>query len=294
MSKIIKNTTAGAITLADTGVTIPASPGSYTIPPQEHQLWAGSINVDPYIANGNLVINDGYDDLKPQNGYLHIHEDLPRPQAYLALAQVQATAASTLTLTAASRLLFMFTGTIANQIVQLPVATTLNIGHKYEVWNTSTQSIVIQNGAVASIFVLAAYQKTWVTLQDNSTAAGVWLIEANFLGGTGGGNGCLNFGYNGTANNNRWLEVIGNNPSNGTPFIIAGPKAIRAFSIGTDVTSTTTITLFKNGVAVDSISIVAAKKNTKLNLNIILLDKDELSAQVTSGTISRPIFTLWL
>lgn len=294
MAKIVKNTTISDITVKDVGVTIPMSPGFYAIPPQEHQLWAGSVDIDSFVNAGTLVINDGYDDLKPHNGLLHIHEDLPRPQAYLALAQVQATTASLLILSASSRLLYMFTGTIANQIIKFPIATTLNIGHKYEIWNTSTQSIVIQNASASPIFVLAAFQKSWFTLQDNSTTAGIWLIEANFLGGSGGGNGCLNFGYNGTANQNRWLEVIGNNPSNGTPLVIAGPKAIRAFSMVSDSIGTYTVSLYKNGTIVDSITVTNAKKATKLNLNIILLDGDELSAQVTSGATSRPCFTLWL
>jgi hypothetical protein len=197
-------------------------------------------------------------------------------------------------LTASSRLLHVYTGSTSGQIVKLPAATTLQVGHRYEVWNVSNQTVVIQNNAGTSIFAISAAQKTWFILQDNSTAAGVWLFEANFQGGTGGGNGCLNFGYNGSAAANRWLEVIGNNPSNNTPFTVAGVKAIRAISISTDINSTVTVTIFKNGIALDTISLSSARKNSKLNLNHVLLDQEQLSCQVTSGTISRPCVTLWL
>lgn len=294
MPKSIRNTTGAAVSIDDTGITVPAS-STYTIVPVDFPLWAASSSIDTLIDAGTLVVNDGLDDLKPDMGKRHIHnESAPRDISYHAAAQVQATANSTLTLTVASRLLNIFTGTVSGQIVKLPSATLLNNGFRFEFWNVSTQTVTINNNGSIGLFSIASQQKTSATLQDNSTSNGIWLFEANFLGGTGGGNGCLNFGYNGTANANRWLEVIGNNPSNGTPFIIAGSKAIRAFSVGTDINSTATVTLFKNGVAIDSISLAAVKKNTKLNLNIILIDKDELSAQVTSGTISRPIFTLWL
>jgi len=68
MSKIIKNTTGSAISVADTGITISASPGSYTIPPQDYLLWAASDNVITYIGTGSLVVNDGSSDLGISDG----------------------------------------------------------------------------------------------------------------------------------------------------------------------------------------------------------------------------------
>lgn len=68
MSKIVKNTTIGSIDIPDTGVTIPASPGQYTIPPQEYPLWGASDDIIVYIGSGDLVINDGSTDLAPSDG----------------------------------------------------------------------------------------------------------------------------------------------------------------------------------------------------------------------------------
>jgi len=49
-------------------VTIPASPGSYTIPPQDYLLWAASSNVITFIGTGDLVVNDGSFDLNISDG----------------------------------------------------------------------------------------------------------------------------------------------------------------------------------------------------------------------------------
>lgn len=203
------------------------------------------------------------------------------------------TSASTLSLLRQDPMCQVFTGTTAGQILKLPDATTLSVGHRYECWNLSNQTITIKDFGTTTIFGCAASQKTWIILQDNSTQAGTWMFEANFLGGTGGGNGCLSFGYNGTANN-RWLEVIGNNPTNNTPFIIAGNKAIRAMSFSVDSTTTTTGTLYVNAVPFQSITITAGKKSTLLNLNRLLFDGDELSVQIVNGSASRPCLVVWL
>lgn len=68
MSKILKNTTGSIISIADTGISIPASPGSYTIPIQDYTLWGASTSVSSFITSGALVINDGYNDLTAVNG----------------------------------------------------------------------------------------------------------------------------------------------------------------------------------------------------------------------------------
>lgn len=68
MAKILKNMTAGTITIADTGISISASPATYTIPQQDYPLWAGSSNVVARVGSGNIVVNDGSFDLNPSDG----------------------------------------------------------------------------------------------------------------------------------------------------------------------------------------------------------------------------------
>lgn len=294
--KTIRNTTGSDIDVTDVGVTIAAG-STYTIVPVDFPLWAASVSVDSPITSGSLVVNDGYDDLQSQAGLYHIHEEgINRSSAFASTASVQNTANITTTLTAASRILYIYTGTVSGQIVKLPSALTLPVGWRYEIWNTSNQTVTINNNANTTLFAMAAFQKTWVTLQVNTTAAGTWLFEANFLGGTGGGNGTMSFGFDGNGSTGRWLESLTDVASNRTGYIIAGSKSVRSISIGgaTGVTYTATVTIFKNGVALDTITLTAARKNTKVNLNLTLVNLDEISAQITSGSITRPVVVLWL
>lgn len=68
MSKILKNTTAGIITVTDMGINISASPGQYLIQPQEYLMWAASNDVVTLVGNGDLVVNDGSYDLSISDG----------------------------------------------------------------------------------------------------------------------------------------------------------------------------------------------------------------------------------
>jgi hypothetical protein len=62
MLKIIRNTTALNIFIADTGIEVPAF-GQYTIRPEDYQLWIPSEDVVGFIVAGDIVVNDGEDDL---------------------------------------------------------------------------------------------------------------------------------------------------------------------------------------------------------------------------------------
>lgn len=72
MSKILKNTTASAILISDTGVSIPASPGTYTIQIMDYLLWAASADVVTQITSGALIVNDGTSDLSVTDGIAYI------------------------------------------------------------------------------------------------------------------------------------------------------------------------------------------------------------------------------
>jgi len=67
MAKILKNQTGSAVSISDTGITVPAS-GNYTIPPQDYNLWAASSDVITEIGDGTLVVNDGSEDLSISDG----------------------------------------------------------------------------------------------------------------------------------------------------------------------------------------------------------------------------------
>lgn len=63
----IKNTTASDIFVSDTGTNVPAS-SSYFIEPQTQAAWAKSEDKLQYILDGDLVVNDGTNDLSPSQG----------------------------------------------------------------------------------------------------------------------------------------------------------------------------------------------------------------------------------
>jgi hypothetical protein len=67
MSKILKNTTGSSIFVSDAGISIP-SLSSYTIPSQDYLLWAASNDIITYIGSGQIVVNDGSNDLEKALG----------------------------------------------------------------------------------------------------------------------------------------------------------------------------------------------------------------------------------
>lgn len=101
-------------------------------------------------------------------------------------------------------------------------------------------------------------------------------------------------GFDGNGSSGRWLEFFSNNPSNNNPFIIAENNQLIAVSLSSSANSTGTITIYKNGVSVQTISLSASQKNAISGLLINFSPLDELSAQVTSGSISRPTLFLFL
>lgn len=95
-------------------------------------------------------------------------------------------------------------------------------------------------------------------------------------------------GFDGTASSGRWLEFFANNPSNNSPFIVAEDSRIIAVSISASSNSTGTVTIYKNGSSVTTLSLSASRKNAASALSIDFTSLDELSLRVTSGSISRP------
>lgn len=70
MSKILKNTTAAAVFVSDTGASVPAS-SSYTIPPQDYLMWAASTNIVSLVGV-SITVNDGINDLSTAAGIAFI------------------------------------------------------------------------------------------------------------------------------------------------------------------------------------------------------------------------------
>lgn len=100
--------------------------------------------------------------------------------------------------------------------------------------------------------------------------------------------------FDGTGSSGRWLEFYNNNPSNNNPFIVAENNRLIAVSISASSNSTGTVTIYKNGVSVQTISLSASRKNAISSLSVNFVSLDEISAKVTSGSISRPTLFMFI
>lgn len=92
MSKILKNQTVSPIPIADVGgVIIPATPATYTIPPQDYLLWAASSDIITYLNDTSptpsIIVNDGSFDLNPSDGMDLIKGLYPRYYVFTPLVQ---------------------------------------------------------------------------------------------------------------------------------------------------------------------------------------------------------------
>jgi len=101
--------------------------------------------------------------------------------------------------------------------------------------------------------------------------------------------------FDGTASTGRWLEFSANNPSNTVPFVLAEDCELIALSLVTSDTSATgNARVFRNGSSVQNIALSAQKKNAIAGLNIPFNSLDEISVQVTSGSIARATVYLFI
>ena len=99
--------------------------------------------------------------------------------------------AITTTLDLSSSFLWLLSGSTTGQILKLPGATTLGVGHYYRIFNDSTVTVTIQDSITTGIYSLPANTQAEVILQNNSTAQGTWKIK-RFI--TASDVGALNYG----------------------------------------------------------------------------------------------------
>jgi len=112
-----------------------------------------------------------------------------------------ATAAGTSTFTNVSKQIQIFTGSSAQTIV-LPDATTMSVGQKFEIYNESSSSLLVNfNGGAAftdaagiAYGVLLAHTALVIKLQTNGTAAGTWAVLSTASTATGTGINYIAFG----------------------------------------------------------------------------------------------------
>lgn len=100
--------------------------------------------------------------------------------ALIETPAVVATAAGTTTLTSASQTNQIFTGS-STQSVVLPDATTLSLGRRFRVENTSSGSVTLKDGGSNTLYTLVTSQAVEVVLSAAGSAAGTWVIQSAFV-----------------------------------------------------------------------------------------------------------------
>lgn len=84
-------------------------------------------------------------------------------------------------LTKSSTYLQEITGTATNFTVQLPDATTLTVGWRFEVFNRSAVPFTIDYNDATNVFQAASDSVVTITLENNSTSNGTWIFIASNL-----------------------------------------------------------------------------------------------------------------
>lgn len=198
-----------------------------------------------FISN-DVIFNDGTTDHSGQEGFDRFYgrrhadswkvEGLQSSKSQRWQVLSTDTSASTLQLLASSEFIQVLTGSTSGQIVKMPDATTLLVGHSYQIWNISTKVVLAKNFASTVIGTLPenAVVAT-ITLTDNSTAAGVWLLSiSNIVTGIGT-EATLTFTRNGGTSNNAYLYT-GQTLTSFTGYILNGIGYVNKISISNSST----------------------------------------------------------
>lgn len=93
----------------------------------------------------------------------------------------------TLTLTVTSGFAHVFTGTATGFKIQLPNATTLTKGWRFDFINQSTQTMTVTYNDTTLFSYVLPQSRVAVLLEDNATTNGSWIRWSTLTGGTASG-----------------------------------------------------------------------------------------------------------
>jgi len=205
-------------------------------------------------------------------------------------------ASQTTTMLSTDAYCYVVTGSTTGQIIKLPDATTLRVGHEFWVNNSSTVQITVQDFGASDSFVLNPGSSANVKLRDNSTTSGVWIRQIS-IANTLSSMYAVSCSYSSNAGTGRYLEFWPSNPSDSSPFKIITTTVLVGLAINSTSSTTGTVSIFKNSnftTAIATISLTSQTSNYLSNLSILLDSGDTLSVQVTSGSLSKPGCSLYL
>ncbi len=102
---------------------------------------------------------------------------------------------------------YIVIGSITGQVLKLPNATTLRVGHQFYILNESSTNVTLQNFAGVVDQILKPETNTLKVLLDNSTPTGVWTKSVGVNFAAGKLRDPKQFTMNGTMGNGDWVSV---------------------------------------------------------------------------------------
>jgi len=223
-------------------------------------------------------------------------EDLLDAKSLRTENTITVTSASTLSLTAASPLVQSFTGSTNGQILKLPNATTLQVGHHFWCYNVSSVAVEFQDFDGNTLVNSIPSDRVFFILRDNGTTAGAWDKVIGTAAGLASVSPTLAF-FNGNGNVGRYLEIFPREDSLSAPLIVPANSAIVALTLGVNSETTGTVGIFEMAdlvTPVVTISLVAEIEKVNLNLFAPLNQGDALAIRITAGSMQKPRIAMYL
>ena len=146
-----------------------------------------------------------------------------------------------------SKTLIIIDGTATGHSIILPNATTLFQGQIYEIFNVSSQSVVIKRFDGTTITTIIAGDTANATLRNNSTSAGLWNVTAitSVAAGVSAFNVTQTTLFSTTSSSDVLITGFSNTPPSGTYGVWFNSNAV----IGSNKRVAQSV-IFKDGTAV--------------------------------------------
>lgn len=175
-------------------------------------------------------------------------------------------------------------------------ATLFSIGARFHIYNNSTATLTVKNCNGSELFQLYSGSSTFLTLIDNTTAAGSWVFNVSTSGNFTGASP-VTCSYAGGATNGRYLEFFPSNSSETSPFVVVTDSLLIGLSVSAAAAATCTISVYLKPdltTPIASVSLAAATVGYITNLSYPIPVGSQLSVRVSSGSANKPGVALYL
>jgi hypothetical protein len=182
--------------------------------------------------------------------------------------------------------------------VQMPDATTLEVGHQYMVFNESLGPIEVDDFGDNALIEITITKRVLLFLADNSTPEGVWDIIAVGKSSLQGTAPVLAY-YGGNANNGRYLEIFPGDGSDVAPFVVPANAIVVAVVNATNNNTNGSIEIVETPVVgvpsvIYTLPMGGTNEQIALGLAIPVGAGSKLSFRVAGGSMQRPRLSVYL